>query len=129
MGWSSLIGTEGTFQLHFNQLSLTRVLRTTHLLLDREHHIIGVLVGRPRNSKDWDSVHDKALAALEAAASKMTFTDKEKTHRRGFFPAIPHGISFGGGQEVLLFSEPHRAPADSANLGTSPPQSRLKSKR
>ncbi|KAG6826286.1 hypothetical protein H0H92_000435 [Tricholoma furcatifolium] len=74
--------------------------RTTHLLVDREHRIIGVLLGRPRASQDWDRVCEDARSALEAASRRMSFTPKEKTHRRGSFPAVAHGISYGGGQRA-----------------------------
>ncbi|KAH9014024.1 hypothetical protein EDB85DRAFT_1876641 [Lactarius pseudohatsudake] len=71
--------------------------RQTHPLLDREKRIIGVLVGQPRDSS-WESAKGGALAALGAARGQMTFGEKETNRRRGPFPCVAHGISFGGGQ-------------------------------
>ncbi len=73
--------------------------RTPHLLLDCEHHIIGVLAGRPRDHS-WKVVHKDALAALRSAATKMKFTVDEERGRRGSFPTISFGVSYGGGQKV-----------------------------
>lgn len=77
--------------------------RTTHLLLDNEQHVIGALVGQPKDAEGWQKVHDEAYKSLQAAASSMGFSHKETSHRRGAFPAVAHGISFGGGQAVSLF--------------------------
>ena len=75
--------------------------RTTHLLLDRENRVIGALAGRPQDA-GWGAVHDGALAALESAAPEMRLRPKDTAHRRGSYPSISHGISFGGGQEVRV---------------------------
>ena len=80
------------------------VTRSTYLLLDGENRIIGVLVGQPRNlegPQGWKAVQEDALAGLKEAAPRLKFTDKEKRDgRRGPFPTIAHGLSFGGGQMV-----------------------------
>ena len=74
----------------------------THLLVDnaQDPHVVGILLGRPWDVRGWGFVHNDALAVLKDAASHMTFTSKEMLHRRGSFPAIAHGLSFGGGQTV-----------------------------
>ncbi|KAN0111296.1 hypothetical protein V8E52_008671, partial [Russula decolorans] len=73
-------------------------------LLDREHRVIGVLVGRPRESDKWGAVCDDAVATLQTAADDLGFTAKEKGGGRcGHFPTIAHGLSFGGGQQVPGF--------------------------
>ena len=77
-----------------------RTPRKTHLLLDREHRVVGALVGRPRNAEDWEAVHDQALKALESATLKMNLAKKATKNRRGQYHSIAHGISFGGGQKV-----------------------------
>jgi len=41
-----------------------------------------------------------AFLALHKAASGLSDKDKKLENRRGPFPSIPHGISFGGGQPV-----------------------------
>jgi hypothetical protein len=69
-------------------------------LLDNEKHIIGVLVRQPKDEEAWRSVHMGVFDAFKKAAERMTFSKKERRHRRGAFPAKAHGISFGGGQEV-----------------------------
>ena len=78
--------------------------RTTHLLLDAGHRIIGVLAGQPRNTHGWRAVHDDALTALKLAATSLNFTEIEEMEgpggRRGSFSTIAYGLSFGGGQKV-----------------------------
>jgi hypothetical protein len=77
--------------------------RTTHLLLDHEHRVIGALVGRPREPDKWNAVHSNALAALRAASDSLSFSEREEGGgRRGPFPTIAHGLSLGGGQEVRV---------------------------
>ena len=77
--------------------------RTVHLLLDRERHVVGVLAGHP-NDKRWGQVHEDAFTKLQQAASTMSYSDKERNNRRGLFPTVAHGISFGGGRRwVHLF--------------------------
>jgi hypothetical protein len=74
--------------------------RGTHLLLDRDGHIVGVLLGQPKDTESWCWVHNNAFDLLQNAASRLSFSDQESSHRRGSFPSIAHGISFGGGQRV-----------------------------
>ncbi|KAG6847732.1 hypothetical protein H0H93_006289 [Arthromyces matolae] len=66
-------------------------------------NIVGILLGQPRDKVEqpgeWEATCQDAFEALKLAASSMTFSDKECNHRRGPFPAVPHGISFGGGQK------------------------------
>lgn len=81
--------------------SAHRVPRSPHLLLDRENRVVGVLAGRPLDP-GWGAVHDSALSALESAAPKMRLRPKDAAHRRGSYPSVSHGISFGGGQEVRI---------------------------
>ncbi|KAM6493338.1 hypothetical protein JOM56_011472 [Amanita muscaria] len=71
--------------------------RRPHLILDREGLVVGALAGRPWDM-DWDGVHDAAYEALHSAASRLSYRQKEVTNRRGSFPTLAYGISFGGGQ-------------------------------
>ncbi|KAM6494940.1 hypothetical protein JOM56_009563, partial [Amanita muscaria] len=71
--------------------------RRPHLILDREGLVVGALAGRPWDM-DWDGVHDAAYEALHSAASRLSYRRKEVTNRRGPFPTLAYGISFGGGQ-------------------------------
>jgi hypothetical protein len=75
-------------------------LRSSHLLLDTEKRVIGVLVGQPRGEERWKQVCMGVFEALKTAASSLNLSKEKKKHRRGEFPAVAHGISFGGGQEV-----------------------------
>ncbi|KAK2465171.1 hypothetical protein APHAL10511_002802 [Amanita phalloides] len=75
----------------------------THLLIDREGYVIGVLLGQPYETEQWQAVHMDAFIALRKAASGLSNKDKKLENRRGPFPSIPHGISFGGGQTEPQF--------------------------
>lgn len=55
--------------------------------------------GQPRDD-DWDTVHTDGIHAFEHAAKRCRFTSKQSSHRRGAFPALATGVSFGGGQKV-----------------------------
>jgi hypothetical protein len=95
---------------------------TTHLLLDRGHRVIGALVGQPRDAHGWRAVHDDALGALRSAARRLGFTEKEEMGgRRGPFPTIAHGLSYGGGQKV----REHQCPPPLCTDGWLPPSRSL----
>ncbi|RDB25497.1 hypothetical protein Hypma_007803 [Hypsizygus marmoreus] len=66
-------------------------------ILDVEARVVGVLAGRPRGS-DWDATVDQATRELAFARESLRPSDKDSDHRRGKFPALVAGISFGGGQ-------------------------------
>ncbi|KAG6848705.1 hypothetical protein H0H93_014763 [Arthromyces matolae] len=87
--------------------------KDSHLLLDQDFNVVGILLGQPRDKVEqpgeWEATCQDAFEALKLAASSMTFSDKECNHRRGPFLAVPHGISFGGGQK-----EPKHLNHDSA---------------
>jgi hypothetical protein len=55
--------------------------------------------GQPRDD-DWDTVQLDSVDAIEKAASQCRFSAKQSNHRRGEFPALATGVSFGGGQKV-----------------------------
>ncbi|KAF8194926.1 hypothetical protein BJ912DRAFT_923826 [Pholiota molesta] len=67
-------------------------------LIDGNGTIFGVLAGTPRDALAWDAVHVAAAKAIDAARQKIRVPDKFRHHRRGKFPALPIGISHGGGQ-------------------------------
>ena len=73
--------------------------RIERAIVDKDGRIIAVLVGCPANL-DWPSVHRSAHAALQAARKRCRFPKKSTKHRRGDFPALSAGISYGGGQKV-----------------------------
>lgn len=57
-----------------------------------------MLVGQPSDDPSWDKVHKSAADRLEQARGECRFSAKQKSHRRGRFPALATGISHGGGQ-------------------------------
>ena len=81
--------------------------RTTHLLLDREKRIIGVLAGQP-NGASWEHACNNAFWVLDKLAERVKPSKKDLESRHGIFPCIAYGISLGNGQTVsttlVLFS-------------------------
>ena len=92
--------------------------RDSHLLLDRDRRVIGVLVGQPRGD-DWKAACEGAYEALHLAASQVKPSTPGKAEpsrsgqakcmpgtcgeRRGISVGLPHGISMGPGQKVCSF--------------------------
>lgn len=68
------------------------------MLLDAFERIIAVLVGRPGCDPSWEAMHIAAADKLEEARGRCKLSKKDTHHRRGHFPALASGISFGGGQ-------------------------------
>ncbi|KAF8332226.1 hypothetical protein F5887DRAFT_894582 [Amanita rubescens] len=73
--------------------------RQTYPLLDTEGHILGLLLGQPRDGKSWEEVQADAFVGLEEEAEYFN-AKYTRIHKRGNFPSIAHGISYGGGQQV-----------------------------
>ncbi|KAI0369556.1 hypothetical protein BV20DRAFT_1053150 [Pilatotrama ljubarskyi] len=61
-----------------------------------------MLVGSPKDQEGWAQVNVEAQKAFDTARSDFTLDDKQKDHRRGSFPAVTAGISYGGGQTQSL---------------------------
>ena len=57
------------------------------------------MLGKPKSVENLDALHDEAYLALKAASE--AFLD-ENCSRRGQFPSVAHGLSFGGGQKVRI---------------------------
>ncbi|KAH9856102.1 hypothetical protein C2E23DRAFT_722695, partial [Lenzites betulinus] len=68
-------------------------------LLDSAGRAFSVLVGMPKNVEEWMQVNDEAQKAFEAA--RQPFAHETTLHRRGAYPAITVGISYGGGQKEV----------------------------
>ncbi len=83
--------------------SYVSVSREARPLLDKASRVFAVLVGSPRDAEGWAQVNADAQQALDAARSAYKLDPKQVSHRRGSFPAIAAGISYGGGQKVTLF--------------------------
>ena len=73
--------------------------RIERAIVDKDGRIIAILVGQPADP-GWPSAHRSAHAALQAARKRCRFPKKSTKHRRGDFPALSAGISYGGGQKV-----------------------------
>lgn len=93
--------------------------RDSHLLLDRDRRVIGVLVGQPQDD-GWKDACKGAYKALHLAASQVKPRTQGKAkpstsgqvksstpgtcgERRGISVGLPHGISMGLGQKVRFF--------------------------
>lgn len=59
------------------------------------------MAGQP-NDNDWDSVHRSCHLALLSSKTRCRFLKKAFRHRRGNYPSLNVGISFGGGQKVSI---------------------------
>lgn len=81
--------------------SNSRVPRVVRAIVDKDGRVIAVLAGCP-NDSNWESVHKSGHVALQSARKRCRFPKKARNHRRGNFPALSAGISFGGGQKVCL---------------------------
>jgi hypothetical protein len=61
--------------------------------------VIGILYAQPKDLAGWQKAHHRVFKRLKRASSYFTSRAVAR-HRRGIFPSIAHGISFGGGQQV-----------------------------
>lgn len=76
--------------------------RDSHLLLDRDTRVIGVLVGQPQD-EGWRAACKGAYEALQHAASKFKPSSSGTCgERRGISLGLPHGISLGPGLKVCF---------------------------
>ncbi|KAH9842015.1 uncharacterized protein C8Q71DRAFT_690084, partial [Rhodofomes roseus] len=72
--------------------------RTVRPITDDCGRVIAVLCGAPDDSQ-WHNVQAGAAAAIAEAREELSLTVKDRVHRRGDFPALAVGISYGGGQK------------------------------
>lgn len=61
--------------------------------------MVGVCAGSP-DDPSWKPATDGAAVMVEDARSRCQFPSGAESHRRGEFPALAKGASFGGGQKV-----------------------------
>ncbi len=54
--------------------------------------------GMPHDESGWREVVEGSAAALVRARAVCSFTDKQRVHRRGTFPALAAGFAYGLGQ-------------------------------
>lgn len=62
---------------------------------DNEKHLIVIINGK--NPNGWEKVNTDCMALLDDARERLDLTG-EGSGRRGSFPSIGTGVSFGGGQ-------------------------------
>lgn len=79
--------------------------RTPTPLLDPLGNVFGVCSRQPKDAS-WASVSEDAAAAIEKAGGECEFPDGSTDHRRGRFPAMAVGVSYGGGQQVRWHGYP-----------------------
>ncbi|PPQ77495.1 hypothetical protein CVT26_006141 [Gymnopilus dilepis] len=63
---------------------------------DSQGRRVAILAGQPRD-EDWPLLMKEAAEALECRRPRLDLAKGDRVHRRGAFPAIPCGISHGGG--------------------------------
>jgi hypothetical protein len=70
--------------------------------MDGDGRVIAILVGRPKDIKDeeWKQMEKEAVELIEKEQKNFVFTKKQQQHRRGPYPTVSTGVSFGGGQQV-----------------------------
>lgn len=71
----------------------------SHAVVDRNGRIIAVLAGKPKG-ENWDGLMKELEDLLHLAHDGMTFTPKQMATKRGLFPSVSVGNSFGGGSKV-----------------------------
>lgn len=84
-----------------HKASYRTLSREPWAIVDKQGRIIAVLAGRPRGD-DWTELTEELAGLLSKAGSKMTFSRKQRSggHKRGDFPSVSVGTSFGGGSKV-----------------------------
>jgi hypothetical protein len=96
MGWKV-----SAFQLEWPARALlVTARRTTHPVVDSEGRVIGLLAGRPQDIATWERLCKQAADAIEESRSRCVFTEKQRDHRRGAFPAAIVGVIHGNGTSV-----------------------------
>lgn len=79
---------------------------TPHALIDQRMRILGVLAGHANDPNWYRDVAEPAAALLEQTRldgdALDAWTDKQYDARRRDFISMTAGVSYGGGQQVLL---------------------------
>ncbi|KAF4594350.1 hypothetical protein EYR40_009153 [Pleurotus pulmonarius] len=71
--------------------------RTPRPLIDAKGRIFAVLAGRPKDAS-FDADCEAAYDAMASELKGFNLQEKEVRHRRGNFPAMAAGVSYGNGQ-------------------------------
>ncbi len=67
------------------------------VVLDREGRLLLVLAGHP-NDPTWGPMVQDAARSARAARERCVFDEDHLHHRRGDYPTLGYGISYGGGR-------------------------------
>ncbi|KAJ7810266.1 hypothetical protein B0H13DRAFT_1667561 [Mycena leptocephala] len=67
-------------------------------IIDAKKKVWGVFGGMPDDPNFMKDVHDPAVEAMEKARADASLADDRWFHRRGNFPQLTGGNSYGGGQ-------------------------------
>ncbi|KAL1684518.1 hypothetical protein GGG16DRAFT_119722 [Schizophyllum commune] len=73
--------------------------RKARPFVDRGERVFGLLAGCPDQAPDWDAVMQDFASTIDSERAHIRFKPHQLRHRRGPFPATPHGHSYGGGQQ------------------------------
>ena len=96
------------FYYFVSKCTLNFCLRKTVPFLSREEEVFVLLAGRPKDPtfvSDLERLKDD----MEISREVLTFKKGSETHRRGKYPHMSTGISYGGGSKVcrlILFLKP-----------------------
>lgn len=96
MGWE--VSLQNSTWIYLSNL-IPCTPRDPRPIVDPHGHVFAVLAGMPADPTyvaSAASVYEK----YKAAGESEVFKTKERVHRRGLFPALPFGISYGNGQTV-----------------------------
>ncbi|KAI0055072.1 hypothetical protein BV25DRAFT_1816152, partial [Artomyces pyxidatus] len=66
-------------------------------IVDRKGRIVVYLAGQPKNDATWKENAKTASRAMVDELRALRFTDKEVDHRRGQYPTLTTGMTYGGG--------------------------------
>ncbi|KAH9855128.1 hypothetical protein C2E23DRAFT_724465 [Lenzites betulinus] len=80
-------------------------------MLDNKGRVFAVLAGAPRDASGWAEVNADVQKLFDEVRRSHKF--KDVSHRRGEYPSVTAGISYGGGQtqpgNLSQTSPPHEA--------------------
>jgi|SRR5882762_2553672 len=85
---------------------------TPYAIVNEKNHIIAMLCRRPKDG-NWDRVVEEMTRVLLGAREQANLKPEDLSHRRGHYPALSTGVSYGGGQTVRsLFISPFHSLAE-----------------
>ncbi|RPD55261.1 hypothetical protein L226DRAFT_470756, partial [Lentinus tigrinus ALCF2SS1-7] len=73
--------------------------RTPLPLLDSDGRVFAILAGSPRDDTSWQACVRDAARAMKDLRREYRFAANPKPNRRGDYPIVTVGISYGGGQK------------------------------